>query len=111
MLMNTGAPRPIASAKGLLSTALYRMGAYQPTTYALEGAVASCATGFHWLQPSPLPSPLPSPSPYPSPSPSPSPSLPLPLPLTLTLTLTQPLPLPLSLPLPLPLPRHQLVPG
>ena len=65
MLMNTGAPRPIASAKGLLSTALYRMGAHQPTTYALEGAVASCATGFHWLQPSPLPSPLPSPSPYP----------------------------------------------
>ena len=63
MLMNTGAPRPIASATGLLSTALYRMGAGQPTTYALEGAVASCATGFHWLQPSPLPSPLPSPSP------------------------------------------------
>ena len=73
MLMNTGAPRPIASAKGLLSTALYRMGADQPTTYALEGAVASCATGIHWLQPSPLPSPSPSPSPSPYPYPYPYP--------------------------------------
>lgn len=47
MLMNTGGP--IASTKGLLSTALYRMGANQPTTYALEGAVASCATGIHQI--------------------------------------------------------------
>jgi len=50
MLMNTGAPRPIPSAKGLLSTALYRMGPEQPVTYALEGAVGSCATGINWFR-------------------------------------------------------------
>jgi len=50
MLMNTGDAQPIASTKGLLSTALYRMGPDKPTTYALEGAVASCATGINWFK-------------------------------------------------------------
>ena len=40
MLVNSGtAPTP--SKHGLLSTALYRFGKDAPTTYALEGAVAS----------------------------------------------------------------------
>ena len=83
MLMNTGAPRPIPSAKGLLSTALYRMGPEQPVTYALEGAVGSCATGINWFRdslgtPGPLALPLysaPNPGPEPEPSPTATPSL------------------------------------
>ena len=46
-LMNTG-ESPTASQSGLLSTALYKMGPSEPTLYALEGAVGSCAVGINW---------------------------------------------------------------
>ena len=49
MLVNSGAT-PTPSKHGLLSTALYRFGKGAPTTYALEGAVASCAVGINWFK-------------------------------------------------------------
>ena len=49
MLVNSG-DAPVPSQHGLLSTALYRFGKDAPTTYALEGAVASCAVGINWFK-------------------------------------------------------------
>ncbi len=50
MLMNAG-HAPVPSKHGLLSTALYQFGGRgAPTTYALEGAVASCAVGINWFR-------------------------------------------------------------
>jgi glycerol kinase len=47
LLMNTGA-RPIASARGLLSTVAWRLGGR--TTYALEGAVFVAGAALQWLR-------------------------------------------------------------
>merc|ERR1719464_621232 len=49
MLVNSGTT-PTPSKHGLLSTALYKFGPKAPATYALEGAVASCAVGINWVK-------------------------------------------------------------
>ena len=50
MLMHASEGAPTPSSHGLLSTALYQMGPAAPPCYALEGAVASCATGINWFR-------------------------------------------------------------
>ena len=49
MLVNSGTT-PTPSQHGLLTTALYRFGRDAPPSYALEGAVASCAVGINWFK-------------------------------------------------------------
>ncbi|MFQ5948554.1 MAG: FGGY family carbohydrate kinase, partial [Acidimicrobiia bacterium] len=48
MLLNTGG-RPVPSARGLLTTAGYRIGD-GPAVYALEGSVAIAGAGVQWLR-------------------------------------------------------------
>ncbi|KAL1503368.1 hypothetical protein AB1Y20_011420 [Prymnesium parvum] len=49
LLKNVGTT-PVPSTHGLLSTVLYKLGPAATTTYALEGAVASCAVGINWFR-------------------------------------------------------------
>lgn len=49
MLLHTGA-RPVPSTHGLLSTALWRLGASAPLQFALEGSVATAGCGVQWLR-------------------------------------------------------------
>ena len=45
-----GAPGPVASSSGLLTTAAYQLGKGAPLFYALEGAVAVAGAGVSWLR-------------------------------------------------------------
>jgi len=47
-LLNTGTSA-VPSDHGLLSTALYKLGANAETWYALEGSVGSCGIGLNWF--------------------------------------------------------------
>lgn len=49
MLLNTG-DRPVASANGLLSTVLWRLGEDGAVSYALEGAVFVAGAAVQWLR-------------------------------------------------------------
>jgi len=49
LLANVG-PAPVASAHGLLSTALWRLGEGGPVAYALEGSVFIAGAAVQWLR-------------------------------------------------------------
>jgi glycerol kinase len=49
LLLNTGAT-PVASARGLLTTVGWRLGADGPVTYALEGSVFIAGAAVQWLR-------------------------------------------------------------
>jgi len=49
ILMNTG-DKPVPSENGLLTTLGWKLGKSAPTTYALEGAVATAGRGIQWLR-------------------------------------------------------------